>query len=99
MPRIAPPNADEVIPTDRVQDPAELRQPVIGQGRDPERTPMQWDGSPNARFSGGVSWLSTSGRDDGNGIGQDAKASSMLYAIDARLLALGRSELVAGGSD
>ncbi|MXP40413.1 DUF3459 domain-containing protein [Altererythrobacter soli] len=45
------------IPADRVQDPRELRQPGIGLGRDPSRTPMPWDGSPNAGFSSAEPWL------------------------------------------
>jgi alpha-glucosidase len=82
---------DGAIPSDRVQDPAELRQPGIGQGRDPERTPMQWDGSPNAGFSSGVPWLPISGGNFVNVVDQDGEASSMLMFY-RRLLALRRSE-------
>lgn len=45
------------IPPDRVRDPQELRQPGIGIGRDRSRTPMPWDGSPNAGFSTAEPWL------------------------------------------
>ena len=45
------------IPPDRIRDPKELREPGIGLGRDPSRTPMAWDGSPNAGFSTGEPWL------------------------------------------
>jgi glycosidase len=31
------------IPPAQVQDPRELREPGLGLGRDPVRTPMQWD--------------------------------------------------------
>ena len=41
---------DVEIPPDRVQDPWEKNVPGLGLGRDPERTPMQWDDSPNAGF-------------------------------------------------
>jgi alpha-glucosidase len=40
--------ADGPIPPDRVVDVA---------GRDPARTPMQWDGTPNAGFTTGRAWL------------------------------------------
>jgi alpha-glucosidase len=80
---------DGDIAPDEIRDPVELRQPGMGQGRDPERTPMQWDNSlPNAGFSSGRPWLpvgaTTSVRD------QDSDASSTL-SLYRRLLALRRS--------
>lgn len=46
-----------IIPPNRVRDPKELREPGIGLGRDPSRTPMAWDSSPNAGFSAAKPWL------------------------------------------
>src|SRR5918994_1015648 len=45
------------IPPHQVRDPKELREPGIGLGRDPSRTPMAWDGSLNAGFTTGEPWL------------------------------------------
>ena len=80
---------DGAIALNEIQDPAELRQPGIGQGRDPERTPMQWDSSlPHAGFTQGRPWLpvdtTTSVRD------QDNDVSSML-SLYRSLLVLRRS--------
>ncbi len=41
---------DGEIPPEKIQDPAEINAPGLGLGRDPERTPIQWDDSPNAGF-------------------------------------------------
>jgi alpha-glucosidase len=45
------------IAADRVQDPLEKNVPGAGLGRDPCRTPMQWDGSLHAGFSVAEPWL------------------------------------------
>ena len=49
--------ADVAIPPERIQDPRELREPGIGMGRDPVRTPMAWDASAHAGFSSAKPWL------------------------------------------
>jgi alpha-glucosidase len=41
---------DVDIPSEYLQDPVALRNPETTDGRDPERTPMQWDDGPNAGF-------------------------------------------------
>lgn len=48
---------DVPIAPHQVQDPQEKNIPGIGLGRDPERTPMQWDNSPNAGFTEAEPWL------------------------------------------
>jgi alpha-glucosidase len=48
---------DVQIPPELAQDPWELNERGLGVGRDPERTPMQWDESVNAGFTKGRPWL------------------------------------------
>ena len=45
------------IPPRMVRDPKELREPGIGLGRDPSRTPMAWDDTLNGGFSAEEPWL------------------------------------------
>ncbi len=48
---------DVDIPPDRVQDPWGINVPGQNLGRDPERTPMQWDAGEYAGFSTVEPWL------------------------------------------
>jgi oligo-1,6-glucosidase/alpha-glucosidase len=80
------------IPPGRVQDPRELRQPGIGLGRDPSRTPMAWDDRANAGFSAAEPWLPLHADwRTRNVAAQEADQSSML-ALTRALLALRRAE-------
>jgi alpha-glucosidase len=47
--------ADVPIPPDQAKDP--IAQLIAGRGRDPERTPMPWNGGPGGGFTSGRPWL------------------------------------------
>jgi alpha-glucosidase len=49
--------SDVPIPPAQLQDPRELREPGLGLGRDPVRTPMPWDAGAHAGFSTVSPWL------------------------------------------
>jgi alpha-glucosidase len=48
---------DGRITADQMKDPFEKNVPGIGLGRDPERTPMQWNRDEHAGFTTGRPWL------------------------------------------
>ncbi len=83
---------DVEIPPDMEQDPWGKNVAGIGLGRDPERTPMQWDASPNAGFtSAGVQpWLPLP--DDYATVNVAAQSSDprSMLSLTRRLLALRR---------
>jgi alpha-glucosidase len=81
---------DVAIAPNEVRDPAELRQPGIGMGRDPERTPLPWDPSPNAGFTTGTPWLPLGDHANINVATQDADEASML-TLYRKLIALRQS--------
>jgi alpha-glucosidase len=84
---------DVVIPAGRVQDPFEKNVPGIGLGRDPERTPMQWDASANGGFApaGVEPWLPAGGFETVGVESQRGEATSML-TLYRKLIELRRSE-------
>jgi alpha-glucosidase len=83
---------DVPIPRERVRDPWEFNVPGLGLGRDPERTPMQWDASPHAGFSSSEPWLPVaSDYRSVNVAAQSADRKSMLSLYRA-LISLRRSE-------
>lgn len=90
---------DVPIPPGRVEDPYEKNIPGLGLGRDPERTPMQWDASANAGFTTGTPWLPIAGdyRELNVAAGR-ANACSML-ALYKRLIEIRRANpaLAVGG--
>jgi alpha-glucosidase len=91
---------DTAIPPAAVRDPAELRQPGIGMGRDPQRTPMPWDDSPHGGFTTGVPWLPLGEHACVNVAAERADPASIL-SLYQRLIALRRSSpvLLAGALD
>jgi alpha-glucosidase len=78
------------IPPEREVDPWGRRVP--GFGRDSERTPMQWDGSPGAGFTTGNPWLPISPHASTvNVAAEDDDPASMLN-LHRRLIELRRRE-------
>jgi alpha-glucosidase len=83
--------SDVAIPPDRVQDPWELNLPGRGLGRDPERTPMQWDRSHSAGFTTGEPWLPT-GDPERCSVDAQRDDPDSILTLHRRLLALRRAE-------
>jgi alpha-glucosidase len=90
-------NGDEIgmhdvdIPPELVQDPQELGVPGIGLGRDPERTPMQWDASPNAGFTSGTPWLPLADDYEHVNVAVERDDPYSMLALYQRLIALRRT--------
>jgi alpha-glucosidase len=85
---------DVPVPADRVQDPWERRVPGQGLGRDPVRTPMQWDDGPNAGFCapGVEPWLPLADDADANNVAAQGDDPRSILALYRALLALRRAE-------
>lgn len=80
------------IPPHKVRDPRELRQPGLGLGRDPSRTPMPWDGSPNAGFSSAEPWLPFNSAWASRNVAAQAGDPNSMLRLTRALLALRRAE-------
>ena len=80
------------IPPDRVRDPKEQREPGIGLGRDPSRTPMAWDGSANAGFSTVEPWLPLHDDWPSRNVAAQAEDAGSMLTLYRELLRLRRAE-------
>ena len=76
------------------RDPVERREP--GRGRDPERSPMQWDASPNAGFTApdATPWLPLAPDADRVNVAGQAEDPDSILTLTRRLIALRREHPV-----
>lgn len=85
---------DVQIPRDRVQDPFEKNVPGMGLGRDPERTPMQWNANPGAGFTSNAEpWLPLADDFADINVANQREDPQSLLSYYRRLIRLRRSEL------
>ena len=85
---------DVPIRPDQAQDPAERRQPGIGMGRDPERTPMPWDDSLQCGFTTNQPWLPVGEANRAVNMRSSIQQLDSMLALYRRLLALRRAQPV-----
>ncbi len=76
------------VPPERAQDPWGRNEP--GHGRDPERTPMQWEDGPNAGFTAGTPWLPLSADAERRNVDAMRDDSRSILTLYRRLLSLRR---------
>ena len=84
--------ADVPIPPAAVHDPWEKREPGLGLGRDPVRTPMQWDATPGAGFTTGSPWLPLSDDAASRNVAAQRNEPASILTLYRRLLELRRLE-------
>jgi alpha-glucosidase len=85
---------DVPVATADARDPLERREP--GRGRDPERSPMQWDASPNAGFTAPdtTPWLPLAPDADRVNVAGQAEDPASLLTLTRRLLRVRREHPV-----
>jgi alpha-glucosidase len=84
--------SDVPISTQAVRDPWEKNVPGIGLGRDPERTPMQWDATENAGFTTGEPWLPLSSDSKVVNVVTQRNDARSIFSLYRQLIALRRRE-------
>lgn len=77
---------DVSIPQDKIQDPFEKNLPGKGLGRDPQRTPLLWDGSKYAGFSTKEPWLPLSSNHKRINVRQQDKDHHSMLSLYKKLL-------------
>src|SRR3954470_8021806 len=83
---------DVPILPERVQDPWERNVPGIGLGRDPERTPMQWEAGINAGFSATEPWLPIAPNASTVNVAAQAPDPAPILSLYRTLIQLRRAE-------
>lgn len=84
--------SDVPIPKELVQDPWELNVPGLGLGRDPVRTAMLWDATPNAGFTAGTPWLPLGPDAERTNVAAQRREPDSALQLYKRLLELRRNE-------
>jgi alpha-glucosidase len=79
------------IAAERVRDPLEKNVPGGALGRDPSRTPMQWDGTPQGGFTVGDPWLPISDDFAVVNVQSEGDDAASMLSLYRRLLQLRRS--------
>ncbi len=79
---------DVAIPAELVKDPWELNVPALGLGRDPERSPMQWDSTHHAGFSTATPWLPVASDFNRFNVAIESQEPDSVLALYRRLIAL-----------
>jgi alpha-glucosidase len=82
---------DVAIPPELAQDPQELGHPGMGIGRDPERTPMQWDSGPSASFTTASPWLPVAEDYETVNVAAERDDPRSMLALYRQLIALRRA--------
>jgi alpha-glucosidase len=82
----------ERLPRKALRDPLGIATwPLRSMGRDPERTPMQWDEGPNAGFGSGRPWLPVNSDYRSRNVAIQERASDSMLAWYKALIALRRA--------
>jgi alpha-glucosidase len=83
---------DVPVATIDARDPLEQREP--GRGRDPARSPMQWDASPNAGFAppSATPWLPTAPDAASVNVAGEAEDPDSILTLTRRLISLRREQ-------
>lgn len=82
---------DVVIPPAAIQDPVGRSLPGLGRGRDPERTPMQWDTGQFAGFSNTRPWLPVADDFLTHNVAVEAADPRSMLSLYRKLIELRRS--------
>jgi alpha-glucosidase len=85
--------------SDQVRDPVGKNNSGQGSGRDGCRTPMRWDASAHAGFSGAPPWLPLGNTRDKHNVADQRRDPTSIYQMHRRLIDLrrGRKALLFGG--